>query len=181
VTELAELDKKYSSLFRWLVLYVRPRYEKKVHERCQQSGIVSYLPLREEFRKWSDRRKLVESPLFSGYLFLNVDEKKRVSALEFDGAMKYVQFGGRFAVVSDETIESIKIALLKPGMVELENDPFQPGASILVTHGPFTGLRGRLIERRGRVRVIVSIDAIEKGLSVEVSIADLRILDAQPK
>ncbi len=177
MTELAELGPTSQPHLRWLVLYVRPRYETKVVSHITQAGIESFLPLRTELRQWSDRKKLVEVPVFTGYVFVHVDERHRVAALESDGALKYVGFGGRLSVVRDDTIESLKIALRRSESLEIEEDWLRPGTRVLLIQGPFAGMRGVLIERRGRTRIMITVEAIAKAVSVEVSIADIRVVE----
>ena len=157
----------------WRVLYARPRYEKKIHAKLVEYNIASFLPLRDELRQWSDRKKLVSVPLFSGYIFVQVNERERITALEMDGAMKYVGFGGKIAIVPAETIESLKIAVTRPREVRVEDTSLKLGQKVLVRHGPFSGMRGRLVQFRGSTRVAIAVDVINQIVSVEVQLADL--------
>jgi transcription antitermination factor NusG len=93
---------------RWYVLYLRSRYEKRVHEELQRRGIESFLPTIMEVRQWSDRKKKVEMPLFPGYDFVRIDLKERVRVLEVDGVVKFVSIGdSRPVPVPDKQIESL--------------------------------------------------------------------------
>jgi transcription antitermination factor NusG len=158
---------------RWLVLYTRPRFEKKVDIQLFERRIASFLALREEMRQWSDRRKLVQAPLFPGYIFVHVSERERVSALEIDGVVKYVSFGGRFAVVHDEVVESLRLALQRPRDVRIEDTSLKLGQRIRVAHGPMAGMKGRLLAFHGSTRVAIEVEAINQVVSVEVPIGDL--------
>ncbi|MDH7515725.1 MAG: UpxY family transcription antiterminator [Bacteroidota bacterium] len=173
MAELSWNETRGAEQKRWLVLYTRPRYEKKIHRRLQDLSVTSFLPLREELRQWSDRRKRVLVPLFSGYLFVFANERERIAALEVEGAMRYVSFGGKLAEVSEETIESLKIAATRPADIRVEETDLRLGQKVTVRHGPLAGMRGYLVEFRGSTRVAIRIEAIEKTVSVEVPLADL--------
>ncbi len=161
--------------FRWLVLYTRPRYEKKVHAQLVEWNVQCYLPLRTETKQWSDRKKEIELPLFSGYIFVFVSERERIQALQADGAMKYIMFGGKIAEVSEEVIQSIKLAMTRPENVRLEETTLRLGQKVRVRFGPMKGMVGHLVEFRGNTRVAIHVEAIQQILSVEVPIADLGI------
>lgn len=164
---------------RWLVLYTRPRYEKKVARQLAERGIEHFLPLREEMRQWSDRKKLVEAPLFPGYIFVHVDERQRIQALETDGAMKYVHFNGRVAEVRPSVIDNLRLLLTRPEGVRIEETGLRIGQRVTVKHGPLAGLEGTLITHRGPLRVGVLVEAIEKIVSIEVPVADLDVATIQ--
>ena len=80
-----EVDNK-----KWLVLYTKPRNEKKVAERLTKNGFEVYCPLIKTLRQWSDRKKKVEIPMFSSYVFIHIDEKNRQLPLYDQGVMNYV-------------------------------------------------------------------------------------------
>lgn len=178
MSELAELspdEQPGGTRRRWLVLYTRPRFEKKIRDQLVERAIECFLPLREEVRQWSDRKKVVESPLFSGYVFVFVHERERITALETDGALRYVSFGGKLAVVSNSTIDSLRIAITRPEDVRLEDTSLRLGQEVLVRHGPMSGLRGHLVEFRGGTRVAIRVEVINQIVSVEVPVADLAL------
>ena len=158
---------------RWLVLYSRPRYEKKIDSQLGELGISSYLPLRQEMHQWSDRKKVVEVPLFSSYIFVHVNERERVIALSADGVIKCVSFGKKLAVVSSATIANLKLMMTRPADVRVEQTALNLGQRVRVKYGPMQGLVGHLAEFRGHTRVILLVEAIHQAVSVEVPLGDL--------
>ncbi len=173
MAEHAQSGRLRAARKRWLVLFTRPRYEKKIDQQLRDLSIISFLPLREELRSWSDRKKLVQLPLFSGYLFVKVNERERIAALEIEGTLRYVSFSGVIAEVSEETIENLKIAATRPADLRIEEAGLKLGQNVRVRHGPLAGMRGRLIEFRGNTRVAITVEAINQVVSVEVPLADL--------
>lgn len=101
----------------WRVFYTFPRAEKKYEQRLSDSGIETYLPKHTVVRQWSDRKKKVVEPLFRNYIFARVDERDRLRALRTDGIVRCVSFQGQPAVVRDEEIEQIRLALDRRGCV----------------------------------------------------------------
>jgi len=159
--------------FRWLVLYTRPRYDKKVQGQLDEAGIVNYFPLREELHEWSDRKKLVELPLFPSYIFVYVDERQRIATLQMDGSLKFVHFGGKIAEVSQRTIDNLRLAMIRPEAIRIEETTLRLGQRVRVKHGPMEGMKGNLFEFRGHTRVAIHVEVVNQIVSVEVPIGDL--------
>ena len=159
--------------YRWLVLYVRPRFEKKVERQVLDAGITCFLPEREEIRIWSDRKKKVIAPLFPGYLFVYVDERRRIEALQAPGALKYVHFGGKISVVPERVIESLRIAVGSGQPLETTAERLPKGSMVKVKLGAASGLRGELVEYRGKTRVVINVEGIRQAVLVEVGAAEI--------
>ena len=169
------MERKKNEKPRWLVLYTRPRFEKKIHTQLEELSITAYLPLREEVRQWTDRRKVIESPLFHCYIFVKVVEKERIAALDIPGAVKYVSFGGKLAEISEDTIEDLKIMMTRPRDVRIEETSLRLGQKVHVSAGPLAGMSGYLVQFRGSTRVAIMIEAIDQMVSIEVPVSYLNI------
>ena len=161
----------------WYALYTKSRHEKKVDFQLQEKGIESYLPLRQVWRQWSDRRKLIDEPLFRCYVFIHVDERGRLSALQTYGAVRVVSFNGRPAVVRDEEIENIKRILREYPAAEA-CEPFHVGDRVEIVRGPLTGIQGVLEQIRGAHRLVVAIESIRQAVRFEVDVSDVKRLAA---
>ncbi len=153
---------------RWYVLYLRSRYEKRVHDELERSGIESFLPMITEVRQWSDRKKKVEAPLFPGYDFVRIELKEKIRVLEVDGVVKFVAIGtARPTPVPDDQIESLKLVIATPKTLRKEN-PLHVGEVVKVKSGPFAGAQGIVMRSNNATRVVISIDTIQQAVSVEV-------------
>jgi transcription antitermination factor NusG len=93
---------------KWFVIYTRPRWEKKVHSLLLAKGVESYCPLHKVRRKWSDRIKLVEEPLFKSYVFVKVDEAGRTLVRMTDGVVNFVYWNGKPASIKEKEIQTIR-------------------------------------------------------------------------
>ena len=110
--------------YRWYAIYTRSRSEKKLYKELLDKGVESYLPLKKELRVWSDRKKWVESPLFTSYVFVKVSEREYYDAISSHWAVRYVCFEGRAVPIPDSQIESLKKSSLQ-SFVEANEKLFQ--------------------------------------------------------
>jgi transcription antitermination factor NusG len=152
---------------RWYAIYVRSRFEKKVHAGLQENKVESFLPLVEEVRKWSDRKKRIEMPLFPGYLFVRIDLRDRLRVLTVDGVVKFVGIRHHPSPVPAEQIRWVKIVIGHPE--KLKREPYvSEGEVVQIVAGPFNGIRGLVQRVNKNTRVIISLDTIAQAVSVEV-------------
>lgn len=154
-------------MINWYALYTRPRHEKKAYEILTDKGENAYLPLLKTTRMFKDRKKTVELPLFTSYLFCQFEYKDRFSILETHGVIKIVSFNGKPAVVPDWQIESMKTILANPESLRLESY-FRQGDLVEVKSGPFRGLRGTVMHLKGESRLAILIEGIMQSISVEI-------------
>lgn len=159
----------------WYALYTRSRHEKKVDLQLRQKGFTSYLPLRQVWRQWSDRKKWVEEPLFRCYVFVHCDERQRLEALQTYGAVRFVTFNGKPAIVREEEIERIRRILREIPHAEACEE-WVVGEPVEIVRGPLAGIHGVLIQVRGSRRLVVNIDSIRQGVRFEIDAADVRPL-----
>ena len=159
----------------WYALYVRARHEKKVEQQLQRIHVQTYLPLRRVLRQWSDRKKWIDQPLFSSYIFIQTDEKGRYNALRTFGAVKIISFNGKPAVVQKSEIENIKNILRENPSAE-SCPILSAGDRVLVIRGPLTGLQGNLLEIKNKHRLVVAIDSIKQAMCFDVDISDINVV-----
>lgn len=161
---------------KWYIVYTYPNLEKKIYNDLTRRSIKAYLPLQHVVRQWSDRKKVLEVPMFPNYLFINSKERERFNLLKVSGILKIIMFDGKAAVVTDEEIETIR----KFEQLEFELEPLLVrGDEVLIIDGPFTGLKGKLFSKKGRHRLGVCIQSISQSLSVDVNSSSIRKLSDQ--
>src|SRR5438045_5587174 len=132
----------------WYALYTRPRHEKQVFQELCNKGINAFLPTYKVRRRWSDRYKIVEEPLFKNYLFVNVDFDTRYhDTLRPYGAVGFITFDGKPAQIPDNEIEAIRRLVES----ELPYDPhpyLKVGRKVRVRSGPLQGCEGILTRKK---------------------------------
>lgn len=160
----------------WHVLYTRPRFEKKIYEQLLQKHIESYLPIQKIVKRWSDRKKTVEEPLFTSYVFVHTDEKERLATLQTVGVVRCVSFGGKVAIVPDIQIENLKRMLGEGKPVEVY--PTIPvGARVKIARGPLYGIEGVLADIRGSKRFALTIDVLRRSVLIDIGADSVEALD----
>lgn len=121
----------------WFVVYTKPKWEKKVAERLNVNGVVTYCPLIRKTSQWSDRKKTIHVPLFNSYIFVQIEEKERNRIFEVVGAIRYLFWLGKPAVVKNSEIETIQNWLSAPAHFEITLDQWKKGDKIILESGPF--------------------------------------------
>ena len=144
---------------KWYAIYTKPRWEKKVHQLLNQKGVQSYCPLNKVRRKWSDRIKLVEEPLFKSYVFVNIEEKARTEVRMTDGVINFVYWNGKPAIVKDKEIDAIRRFLNEYENVELIKLDLKLNDQVIVAAGPLMDKEGKVIEVKNKV-ARVQIDSL---------------------
>lgn len=158
------------AVLRWYAVYVKSRYEKKTSKLLEDRHIETYLPLIGRLKQWSDRKKMVDEPLFKSYLFVHTDLKNYYDILNTPGIVKFVGFEGKPVPVPDNQLVAVKEYI---GEYDGEEDinQFQElheGQLVEITYGPMRGLVGRLVEIKGKQRLIVNIEAVGQSLPISV-------------
>lgn len=160
----------------WYAVQTRARHEKVVAERLEQQGISTFLPLVSEVRRWSDRRKRVQLPLFNCYVFAKVASinEHRHQVCRTHGVFGIVgPHGG--VPVPEEQIESVRTLLTQ--QVPWSMHPFlKIGQRIRVRGGSMNGVEGVLLSRNGDRTLIISVDAIQRSLAVRIEGYDVEPL-----
>jgi len=162
-TPLAVLDQSS-----WYAVQTRPKHEKKVAAELQEKRINAYLPLLTQVHRWSDQRKVVQIPLFPGYLFVRtqLEPQARLSVLRIWGVVGFVGTQRETISIPDLEIESIQTLLST--RISLSPYPFlKVGQRVRVRGGALDGLEGILTTNDGR-RLVVSVGAIHRSLSIAI-------------
>jgi transcription antitermination factor NusG len=140
----------------WHVIYSKPRNEKKVQAALAEAGFEVYCPLNKTRRKWSDRYKVVEEPLFRSYVFIKINGNQLYDILKFDGVVRFLYWNRKPAIVREEEIELIKRFLGEHESVRLESTEFQVDQAVTFTASNLVGQQGKVLEVRNKeVKVLI--------------------------
>ena len=153
----------------WYVIYTKPRNEKKVADRLTQLGITNYCPMVQEIKQWSDRKKKVERPLFSSYVFVCLPEHQRDLVFQVSGVVRYLFWLGKPAIISEQEIASLR-SRLSEGYQKVTLEYLARGSEITLDSGYFKGERAVVDEVRGHhVRVCLLALGLYVVIEREVS------------
>jgi len=155
---------------RWYAVRTRSRHEKLVARQLENQGIQSFLPVVSKIHQWSDRRKEVQEPLFSGYAFVHLDHSSgdRVRVLKTQGVVNFVGVQGVGIPIPDQEIQNINTLLTS--RVSYQERPFlYVGQKVRVCGGALDGLEGILTAENSDRSVVISVGLIQRSLSVRVA------------
>ena len=157
----------------WYALWIRSRHEWVVKHELDRLEIEVFLPTVTKWSRWKDRKKRVDWPLFPGYCFARFDLNSRLRVLARAGVVNIVSFDGEPARVPDVEINSIRQLI----ETDLQYDPcpmLKEGVMVEVVHGSLSGVVGRLVRKGEHARLVLSVEMINQGVSVEVDAADVK-------
>ena len=161
----------------WHAVYTSPRSEKKVLARLLEQEIEAYLPLQKKLRQWKDRKKWVEVPLINSYIFVKISPKEHLKVLNTVGAVRFIYFLGKAAIIPEWQINALKQLLETEKEIELSTENFNKGDKIKVISGTLIGMEGELISIKGNKKVIVRIDHIGYSISVNIPLSDIVVIE----
>ena len=158
----------------WYAVQTRSRFEKVVRAELRISGIEHYLPTFEDLHQWKDRKKVVELPLFSGYIFARFEgsEKYRIQVLRTNGVVRILGAGTAIEPVGVWEIDSIR-RLLQSGSRCFPHPFIREGAWVRVRRGALAGVEGRLVRVKNQTRLVLSVDLLSQSVATEVDARDV--------
>jgi transcription antitermination factor NusG len=159
---------------KWYALYTRPRAEKLVYQRLVEAGIETFLPLQKTYRMWSDRKKLVEKPLLSSYVFVKTNKKSFPKVYKTNGVVKFISFEGQPVSIPQNQIDNLRLLVNSDAPIEVSSEKFTTGDNVEVINGSLIGLTGELIKIGSKNRVIVRIDRLDQNLILKIPKVFLR-------
>jgi len=161
---------------KWFAVYTRPRWEKKVHKLLEEKGIESYCPLNKVHRKWSDRIKVVEEPLFKSYVFVKVNEEEKTPVRMTEGVVNFIYWLGKPANIKEKEIETIKRFLNDYHDVEVRPIDIEAGKKVMVQSGILMGKEGT-VKKVLHKKVEVVIESIGFILSAYIDKSKIILLE----
>ena len=153
----------------WYALQTRVHRERVVEQRLQERGVPTFLPTITEVRRWSDRKKKIEFPLFASYLFVKLSPTKvdRLRVLCVDGVFRFVGTRGEATPIPEEQIEAVRVLI--GGQLTWSHHPFlKIGQRVRIRSGALQGIEGVLLSRSGETTLVISVDAIQRSMAVRI-------------
>ena len=159
----------------WYAVWTRSRHEQAVRKQLEEKGYETFLPTVTRLSRWKDRKKAVDWPLFPGYCFARFHSSDRIRVLTCIGAVSVVGFAGEITPIPDDEIEAIR-RLIATHLPYDRTPLLREGMTVEVTRGPLRGLSGRLVRKGSQDRLILAVNLIGQGVSVDIDAADVRAL-----
>jgi len=162
----------------WWALYTRHQHEHAIADSLSAKGFEVFLPLYQSLRRWKDRQKMLWLPLFPCYVFVRGGVNRRLDVVSTPGVHMILSNGDRVAVVPDEEINGIRLAVERPALVEPH--PFlKCGDRVRVTRGSLEGVEGILIRKKNLYRLVLSVDMLAQSAAVEIDASEVEPVEAR--
>ena len=159
----------------WYALHVRTRFEKVVARNLQGKGFEEFLPLYRRTSNWSDRKKVIELPLFPGYVFCRFNAQNRLPILTIPGINAIVGIGKTLLPVEERELNDIRAVLDS-------NSSFEPcsflqiGQRVSVEYGPLAGTEGIVTMVKNQCRLVISVNLLQRSVAVEIDRDCLKLI-----
>lgn len=163
--ELLDAESPLEGDRRWQVVYTKARQEKALARELLQYRVPFYLPLISKETVSRGRRIASHVPLFAGYVFLLANEDERLQAMQTNRISRILHVDDPNSLVHD--LRQIR-QLIESGAPLTVESRLVPGDRVRVKHGPFRELEGTVLQRRGKTRLLVAVNFLQQGASVEV-------------
>jgi transcription antitermination factor NusG len=161
----------------WYALRVKARHEESVSSGLRERGYADFLPSYTSTRRWSDRMRKMELPLFPGYLFCRFDFGRRLPILTTPGVMHVVGMGNLPTPVDEQEISALQ-AVVKSGLM-MQPWPFlKTGQRVAIEDGPLRNVEGIVTEMKGTHKLVLSVTLLQRSVAVNVDRAWIRPLNA---
>jgi transcription antitermination factor NusG len=161
----------------WFAAYTCANHEKRVAMELSVRGVEHFLPLYSSVRRWKDRRVQLELPLFPGYVFVRLPLCERLRVLQIPSVVRLVGFGGLPVPLPNEEMELMRSGLSQSAGV-LPYPFLTVGHRVRITEGPFAGLEGVLKRKKSSLRVVISLELIQRSIMVDVDSENVRPIPA---
>ena len=163
---------------KWYAIYTRPRWEKKVNTLLTEKGVESYCPLNKVKRKWSDRLKTVEEPLFKSYVFVKVGDAEKTEVRMTTGVINFIYWNKKPAIIKEREIQTIRRFLNEYEQVEVYPKDLKLNERVRITAGSLMDHEGKVLDIRHKA-VKVAIDSL--GYVLVAYIERSKLTSVQPK
>ena len=165
---------------RWYAVQVHAGREKWVASYFGDHGLDYLLLLRREKRRWTDRSKIIEIPLFTGYVFCRFNVQERNTVLSAPGTLRLVGCGRTPLPIAEDEIAALQI-LEKSEYLLMEWPYLTEGDLVCLEGGALEGLLGRVVRVQGGYRVVVSVTIMQRSVAIEVDRSRLRLVTADAR
>jgi transcription antitermination factor NusG len=156
----------------WYAVYTCAHHEKGVARQLELRAVESFLPLYEKVSRWKDRRVRLQLPLFAGYVFVRIALEEKLRVLQIPSVVRLVGFNGIPTPLNEGEMEAMRNGLNRK--LHAEPHPFLTvGRRVRIKSGPFAGLQGILVRKKGGFRFVLSVELIQRSIAVDVDGADV--------
>lgn len=163
-------------MLNWYAVYVNAKHEKRVVHKLTERGIIAYAPIVKKLQQWSDRKKWVEFPLLSGYVFVRINETDKEIVLKNQSVFSFIKFNGVEAKIKDSDIAILKSIEESGYDVTQLTDDFKLLDEVEIVQGQLKGLRGIIISIQNTKFVQIQLESMQQNIKVKLPIHFFKII-----
>jgi transcription antitermination factor NusG len=154
----------------WYLLYTRPNYELKVKNQLEEINISSFCPSYKQQKKWSDRIKIINSPLFPSYIFIYLNNvQDYYNSLKIKGSVCFVKLGQQICRVADNVLTNLKTICAKQDNIYITSQQFKMGQMVKIKYGAFIGMECEIIKFENKESLLVRVELLNRNVLVKLS------------
>jgi transcriptional antiterminator RfaH len=166
-------------MLNWYAVYVNVKHEKKVVHKLTEQGIIAYTPLVKKMQQWSDRKKMVEFPMLSGYVFVNIEDVEKEVILKCPGVYSFIKFNGIEAKIRDVEIAILKSIEESGYDVTQEAEELKLLDEVEIIQGQLKGLKGTIVLIQNTNYVQIQLSSLQQNIKVKLPIHILKTVSLQ--
>lgn len=163
-------------MINWYAIYVNVKHEKKVVQKLQEQHIEAYSPIVKKMQQWSDRKKLVEFPMLSGYVFVKIDISEKEKVLHCHGVFAFIKFNGVEAKIRDSEINILKSIEESGYDITQETTNIKLLDEVEIIQGPLKGLKGSIVQLQNANYVQIQLESLHQSIKVKLPQHSLKII-----
>ena len=160
----------------WYALYVNTRHEKKIALKLLEQGIEAYTPVAKKMQQWSDRKKRVEFPMLSGYIFVKIDLIDKEKILHTPRVLGFIKFNGLEANIRESEINILKSIELTGYDITVDVIELKMSDDVEITQGPLKGLAGKIVHIQNEDYISIELNSIKQSIRVKVPKNIIRVI-----
>lgn len=161
---------------KWHLIYTKAKMEKRAADQLRGLNVDTLLPLRTEIRQWHDRKKVLKTPAYPSYLFVQVkDRNDYLKVMEVNNVLSFVKIGNQIVNVLDSTIKNIQILVENNCDVFLSPDRIKSSDKVVIKSGPLTGLTGEIVNIDKSNKLIIRVNFLHRDLMIPLPLEAITI------
>jgi len=163
---------------RWFAVYTRYKREKVVLAELERKGIEVFLPIQKLLRQYGRKKRMVEMPLFSCYVFVKIKKGDYVPVLSTENVVRFIQFSGNLISIPEDEIDIIRRIIGEGILIEAEKGLLIEGDKVEIISGQLSGMQGNLLEIQGKNKVLIELAYLGYTLKLELPTSYLQRLES---
>jgi len=169
------MDEHIKTPNKWYIVMAKAISHKQSSLILEKLGCTFYLPIQKQLHYWSDRKKWVDVPVLSPYIFLYTNELDRKIIFQTTNNFHFLRYENGLATAKPDEVETVKLICTYSTNLKIESQPLKKGDLIEITHGPLSGMKGHVLQENGNLRFHIQVPSLGQFASVDIDKSWLKV------